>query len=95
MVIQNPNATAVETTTTFLKPSGSSTSNHTVPAKSCYVLDASTVAPVSEFSIKVTASNTVVCERVMYGNGRSFAHATIGSTNPATTWYFAEGIREQ
>ncbi|MEW6554180.1 MAG: IPT/TIG domain-containing protein [Actinomycetota bacterium] len=91
VVIQNPNATTAETTTTLITPTGSSTSNHTVPANSCYVLDTSTVVPDSEISIKVEADEPVVCERTMYGNSRSWAHATVGSTNPATTWYFAEG----
>ncbi len=30
-------------------------------------------------------------ERAMYGNGRAWAHDSIGVTAPAETWYLAEG----
>lgn len=33
----------------------------------------------------------VICERAMYGPGRVWAHDSIGVTEPAYTWYLAEG----
>ena len=42
-------------------------------------------------STKVEASGDVICERAMYGNGRQWAHDSIGTTTPARTWYLAEG----
>jgi len=43
-------------------------------------------------STMVTAtSGKVVCERAVYGNNRTWAHDSIGTTAPASTWYLAEG----
>jgi hypothetical protein len=36
-------------------------------------------------------NNGVVCERAMYGNGRTWATASVGATAPAVDWYMAEG----
>ena len=36
----------------------------------------------------------VVCERAMYGNGRAWAHDSVGVTAPAATWYLAEGCTD-
>ncbi|MEW6554171.1 MAG: hypothetical protein AB1384_07800, partial [Actinomycetota bacterium] len=33
----------------------------------------------------------VVCERSMYGDGRTWAHDSVGATAPAASWYLAEG----
>ncbi len=33
----------------------------------------------------------VVCERAMYGNGRAWAHDSIGATSPSGIWYLPEG----
>jgi hypothetical protein len=33
----------------------------------------------------------VICERAMYGNGRIFAHDSIGVTSPDYLWQLAEG----
>ena len=42
-------------------------------------------------STKVTSDVPVVCERAMYGDGRKWAHDSIGTTTPSPTWYLAEG----
>jgi hypothetical protein len=36
----------------------------------------------------------VVCERAMYGDGRAWAHDSIGATAPARQWYLAEGCTD-
>ncbi|WP_287152456.1 hypothetical protein [Candidatus Solincola tengchongensis] len=45
----------------------------------------------TDVSTKVTSTKPVVCERAMYGPGMSWAHDSIGITQPATLWYLAEG----
>jgi Tol biopolymer transport system component len=42
-------------------------------------------------TIVSSADGMVVCERAMYGNSRAWAHDSIGSTQPSSTWYLAEG----
>ncbi len=39
----------------------------------------------------VCSEGAVVCERAMYGDGRTWAHDSIGATAPDFTWYLAEG----
>ncbi len=36
----------------------------------------------------------VICERAVYGNGRAWAHDSVGATAPAAEWYLAEGCTE-
>jgi hypothetical protein len=33
----------------------------------------------------------ILCERAMYGSSRSWAHDSIGTNEPSSTWYMAEG----
>ncbi len=40
------------------------------------------------------ASGEVVCERAIYGDGGTWAHCSIGTAAPATSWYLAEGASE-
>jgi len=44
-----------------------------------------------EVSTSVSATGDVVCERAMYGPGRIWGTGATGVTNPAKTWYLAEG----
>ncbi len=48
---------------------------------------------VSEYDVStlVTATGDVVCERSMYGGGRTWAHCSAGVNMPSDTWYLAEG----
>ncbi|MBN2025836.1 MAG: IPT/TIG domain-containing protein, partial [Actinobacteria bacterium] len=45
-------------------------------------------------STLVTASGGVVCERSMYGGGRTWAHNSIGITAPDNAWHLVEGCTE-
>jgi len=45
-------------------------------------------------STLVTASGGVVCERSMYGNGRTWGHNSIGITAPDNAWHLVEGCTE-
>jgi N-acetylmuramoyl-L-alanine amidase len=44
-----------------------------------------------DVSATVTATSGVICERAMYGGGRTWAHDSVGVTSPSTIWYLAEG----
>jgi hypothetical protein len=48
---------------------------------------------VDSYNVSTTVSSDqpVVAERSMYGDGRTWAHDSIGVTTPAPTWYLAEG----
>jgi len=47
-----------------------------------------------DVSTKVEATGPVICERAMYGNGRTWAHDSVGVTQTANTWYLAEGCTQ-
>jgi hypothetical protein len=48
-----------------------------------------------DVSCKVEATGgQVICERAMYGNARTWAHDSIGVTEPSSTWYLAEGCTQ-
>ncbi len=44
-----------------------------------------------DVSTLVSSDQPVVAERAMYGDGRTWAHDSIGVTAPASDWYLAEG----
>ena len=98
ITIANPNATDADVTVTFMNTSGTTyqklltvgaTSRETVTPS-----DASVPAG-EDIAATVTSTNNVsiIAERPIYlstGGG----HNTIGTTTPATTWYFAEGTTQ-
>jgi hypothetical protein len=62
-----------------------------IPAKSRRSFNLGQYVTDYDVSTLVTASGGVVAERAMYGNDRQWAHASIGTPAPASTWYLAEG----
>ncbi len=62
-----------------------------VPAETRRSYRANDYVSSFDVSTKVNADGDVVVERAMYGNGGAWAHDSIGTTDPATTWYLAEG----
>ncbi|MBU4441170.1 MAG: hypothetical protein KJ602_01785, partial [Actinobacteria bacterium] len=44
-----------------------------------------------DVSTRVASDNPVIAERAVYYNNRACAHSSIGVTEPADTWYLAEG----
>jgi len=66
-----------------------------IPANSRTSFDAGLFVTGWDVSTKVKATGgKVICERAMYGNGRTWAHDSIGVTAPSDTWYLAEGCTE-
>ncbi|NPV60121.1 MAG: hypothetical protein HPY75_10700, partial [Actinobacteria bacterium] len=48
-----------------------------------------------DVSTKVTSEGgEVICERAVYGGNRTWAHDSIGVTDPSDTWYLAEGCTQ-
>ncbi|HEY5530920.1 MAG TPA: DUF5719 family protein [Candidatus Anoxymicrobiaceae bacterium] len=93
VLVQNPENTGVEVHLTFMTPAGPVTGPSAV-------LDAYTrrtfnvaesVPDAWQVSTRVDANKPIVAERAMYGNNRSWAHDSIGTTAPAADWYLAEG----
>ena len=66
----------------------------TVPARSRRTYDLGKYVTSWDVSTAVTSDRPVVCERAVYGGGRTFAHDSIGATAPSATWYLSEGCTE-
>ncbi|NPV60096.1 MAG: IPT/TIG domain-containing protein, partial [Actinobacteria bacterium] len=66
----------------------------TVPARSRRTYNLGRYVTSWDVSTAVTSDRPVVCERAVYGGGRTWAHDSIGVTAPSATWYLAEGCTE-
>ncbi len=96
VLLQNPNDTAVNATLNFMLEDGSVvpyTVNIAARARYSVKVDAVAGLDCCNVSTQVTADLPVVAERAMYFsyNGKDGGHDSIGSVDPACTWYFAEG----
>ncbi len=93
VLVQNPNNKAVGVNLTFMTPAGAKAGpTETLPGNSRKTYNVAQYAPGEwEVSTKVTGSSSVIAERAMYGNGRAWAHDSIGAAVLAETWYLAEG----
>ena len=96
--IQNPNNSAADVTVTFMKSDGTTEIlNIEIGATSRYTIHVNDYVPNESVSTKVESTNGVgvIAERAMYrttgGIEWACAHASIGATDTATTWYLAEG----
>ncbi len=94
VLVQNPNASDVTVDLTFMTSSGSQSGPHgvTIPANSRHSFNVGDSVVDYNVSTKVVSTGgSVVCERSMYGNGRTWAHDSVGVANPSSIWYMAEG----
>ncbi|MDY6794332.1 MAG: hypothetical protein SWK76_03480, partial [Actinomycetota bacterium] len=93
LLIQNPGEEEVEVEVDLLTAEGVSPGpSVTMPPRSRRGFDLGDYVTSFDVSSKVTATGgEIICERAMYGSGRSWAHDSIGVTAPASTWYLAEG----
>ena len=101
--VQNPSpATATDITLTFMDTTGGTatvTQNLAAKSRMSYrVNDNATMNNKDGVSTKVESSGgvSVIAERVMYwpegiSTSKTGGHCSIGTTNPGTTWYLAEG----
>jgi hypothetical protein len=98
VLVQNPNPVAIDVNLTYMTSDGmvNGPDLHLEPESRQSVNVAETVPDTWHVSTKVESDHPFVAERAMYWNAtggpsRQSAHDSIGVTNPAQTWYLAEG----
>jgi len=96
ILLENPGAVDGHAKVDFLLPDGTvKRVVLPVPAATRRTLKVNTVDGLgaAEFSTHVTCTVPMVAERSMYFNyqGKFGGHNAMGTTEPALTWYFAEG----
>ncbi|MBN1289032.1 MAG: C39 family peptidase [Actinobacteria bacterium] len=93
ILVQNPNDQDAEVSLTYMTEKGEEAGPSVVIGANSrmtfFVGD--TVADTWSVSTKVESDLPVIAERSMYGNNRTWGHDSIGVTEPADTWYLAEG----
>lgn len=95
ILVQNPNDDPVMVGLTFMTDAGPVAGpNATLPPQSRQTWKANDYVIDWNVSTVVDASLPVVAERSMYGGNRTWGHDSIGVTDPALTWYLAEGCTE-
>jgi len=94
VLVQNPNPDPVTVDVNFMTGAGAVLGPQDFPVAA----NSRTTFFVNDFvtdfnvSTEVNAEGgDVVCERAMYGNGRTWAHDSIGVTMTSNTWFLAEG----
>jgi Tol biopolymer transport system component len=93
LLVQNPDDEPASVTITYMTSSGAVAGPVETLApntRKTYNV-ASSVPDAWDVSAQVGSSKAVVAERAMYGNGRTWAHDSIGASTPAPDWYLAEG----
>ncbi len=96
VLVQNPGATEVGVYISFQTDTGEVTppalQDVSIPATSRRSFRVNDYVTSYNVSTRVDSPDGgVICERSVYGPGRSWAHESIGVIVPETTWYLAEG----
>jgi len=93
VLVQNPTGATATVGFTYMTDKGKSKglSFKLAPYTRKTVNVADTVPGAWGVSTRVESNSPVVVERAMYGDGRTWAHASAGVREPASTWYLAEG----
>jgi alpha-tubulin suppressor-like RCC1 family protein len=93
VLVQNPGAAAVTVDLNFMTSAGpkAGPQDVAIPANTRKSFNLGEYVTDYDVSTVVTSTGGVVAERAMYGNGRAWAHDSIGTPTPADTWYLAEG----
>ena len=93
VLVQNPTGSTATAGVTFMTDAGMSKSIviELAPFSRKTVNAADTVPGAWGVSTQVQSDSPVVVERAMYGDGRTWAHASAGVREPADDWYLAEG----
>ncbi len=96
ILVQNPGDSGVEIALDFLTGTGTVAGpRETLPAGSRRSYNAGYWAVTYDLSTVVTSSGgNVVCERATYGQGRSWATASVGSASTSAAWYLPEGATD-
>ena len=96
LLVQNPGEEAVHVTVILQMASGPvvepDLTNVEIPALSRQSFNLGSYEIDFNLSAQVNClDGQVICERAMYGDGRAWAHDSIGVTSPSASWYLAEG----
>ncbi len=95
ILVMNPNSSAAAVDAVFQDDAGNQQVFHyTVGAHSRYTIPArETLGATGSFATTIKSNVPVLAERAMYfdSNGRTGGHDSIGASQAATDWYFAEG----
>ncbi|MBU4194408.1 MAG: metallophosphoesterase [Actinobacteria bacterium] len=100
LCIQNPNDSECDVDITYMTETGENIPQTvTVGPESRHTVDVnSAVGPERDVSMKVEGSLPIMAERPMYFNYQGMwkgGHDVIGTNNPRTRWYFAEGCTRE
>jgi hypothetical protein len=99
-LVQNPGTVAANIEVTFLLPSGAPVlKQYTVPASSRFNIWVNTIDELASTDLSAVVRSTngqpVIVERAMYLNSQGLTfgagHESAGVTEPATSWFLAEG----
>ncbi|MBU4173522.1 MAG: hypothetical protein KKB90_08435 [Actinobacteria bacterium] len=98
--IQNPNDKECDVDITYMTEDGENIPQTvTVGAESRHTVDVNSfVGPERDLSTKVEGNLPIMVERPMYFNYQGMwkgGHDVIGTNNPRTKWYFAEGCTRE
>ena len=98
--IQNPNDKECDVDITYMTEDGDNIPQTvTVGAESRHTVDVnSIVGPERDVSMKVEGNLPIMVERPMYFNYKGMwkgGHDVVGTNNPRTKWYFAEGCTRE
>ena len=93
VLVQNPNDKPARVNLTYMTSSGAVQGpSEIIGARSRKTFEvAKTVPGVWEVSTKVESDQPIVAERAMYGLNRTWAHDSVGVSEPGRTCYLAEG----
>ena len=93
VLVQNPGDTAASVDLTYMTETGQVAGPHLdLAAYSRHTVNVANSVPNTwSVSTKVTSKQPVIAERAVYWNNRIEGHDSIGTTEPAKTWYLAEG----
>jgi hypothetical protein len=93
VLVQNPNSSSANVKLTYMTDQGEVPGpSVSIPANSRMTFNVSSTVPDTwQVSTYVSSDKPVIAERAMYGNGRTWAHDSIGVVSPKVLWYLAEG----
>ncbi len=96
VLVMNPNDVPATVGLTFMTENGPVAGPSAVlPPMTRQTWMANQFVSSYDVSTEVTSDQPVVAERAMYGNGRTWAHNSIGVTYTAEEWLLAEGATAQ
>jgi hypothetical protein len=92
ILLLNPGLQAAEAELTFATPDGTSLARkYVLPPTSRLVVDVNDVVPTLGVATSISSDRPILAERALYFNEGKAGTATMGATEPAFSWRFADG----